>query len=122
MRRWTQKRLNPTKEEDAAAKSDCLTLYPALFLSRLGPSVHLLAVTRPALLSFILAALLPAVHLTQQLPAQPHAAGRPAGETLQGGILEEGPAGMEPSLLPSLPLRGTPSRPAALQQSGSEQL
>lgn len=53
MRRWTQRRLNPTKEEeDAAAKSDCLTLYPVLFLSPLGPPVHLLAVTRPALFFF----------------------------------------------------------------------
>lgn len=71
---------------------------------------------------FVLVALLPAVHLTQQLLAQPHVAGRPAGEAVQGGILEEGPVSLESSLRSSLPLCGTPSRPAALQQSGSEQL
>lgn len=73
-------------------------------------------------LVFVLVALLPAVHITQQLPAQPHIAGRPAVETVQGGILEERAVSMEPSLLSPLPLRGTPSRPATLQQSGSEQL
>lgn len=73
-------------------------------------------------LVFVLVALLPAVHITQQLPAQPHIAGRPAVETVQGGILEERAVSMEPSLLSSLPLCGTPSRPAPLQQSGSEQL
>lgn len=50
MRRWKQKRLNTIKEEDAAQKTDCLTLYRVLFLPFPRLSVHLLAVTRPALL------------------------------------------------------------------------
>lgn len=119
VRRWTQKRLT-TKEEDAAQKTACLTLYRVPFISMsFCPSAGC-DIPRP--LVFVLVALLPAVHLTQQLPAQPHVAGRPAVETVQGGILEEGAVSMDTSLLSSLPLCGTPSRPAALQQSGSEQL
>lgn len=59
-------------------------------------------------------ALLSAVHVTEQLPAQLDAAGRAAFPPVQGGVLEEGSISLEPPLLPSLPLYRTPTRPASL--------
>lgn len=69
-----------------------------------------------------LSALLPALHISEQLPAEPDAAGRPSVPPVQGRVLEEGPISLESPVLPPLPLHRTPPGPAALQQSGAEQL
>lgn len=67
-----------------------------------------------SLLFFNLPALLSAVHVTEQLPAEPHAAGRPAVQAVQGGVLEERSISLESTLRVSLPICRTPPRPAAL--------
>lgn len=71
---------------------------------------------------FSLKALLPALHITQQLPAEPDAAGGSAIPTVQGGVLEEGSISLESPLPSPLPLCRTPPGPTTLQQSGPEQL
>lgn len=136
--RYVQDRMGKTKKslstrgggEEAPQTTAHLTLYftfqvvlplvISCFVFHLSRSSKVK--TFPVFFSPDLPALLPALHTTEQVPAQPDAAGRPAVQAVQGGVLEERPLSLESALLLSLSVCGTPPGPASLQQSGPQQL
>lgn len=112
--------------EEAPWKTTHLTLYcafqPVLLHHFLLCIPFILQFTDKILPFSNLPALLPALHTTKQVPAQPDAAGRAAVQAVQGGVLEERPFSLESALLLPLPVCGTPPGPTSLQQSGPQQL